>query len=70
MSASFIDVLKEKFKDKYTKRGTVYSSLGLLGIAVELIFRQPVELLVILFYSAIAGIGLIFIFYVQEQVKH
>jgi hypothetical protein len=68
MIESFIDKLKEKFKDKYTKRGTVYSSLGLLGIAIELIFRQPAELLVILFYSALVGVGLIFIFYVQEQV--
>lgn len=69
MYGIFINSLREKFKDKYTKRGAVYSILGLLGLSYELIFGQPAEPLVVIFYSVIIGIGLILVFFLNDQAS-
>ncbi len=53
-------------KDKFTVRGLIYSIIGTLGISYELIFRKPPEIIVILLYLAIIGIGLVAIFLLKE----
>ena len=53
-------------RDKFTIRGMIYSSIGTLGIGYELIFRNPPELITILLYLAIVGIGVIAIFFMHE----
>lgn len=55
-------------KDKFTSRGVVYAALGFAGLFYELIFRQPPELLILIFYVAIIGIGFISIFFLKEHV--
>jgi|Deesub1362B_J571_1020462.scaffolds.fasta_scaffold02214_2 hypothetical protein len=54
------------WNDKFTIRGLIYSGIGSLGIAYELLFRHPPEVITILLYSAIVGIGLIAIFFLKE----
>ena len=53
-------------KDKFTIRGLVYSTIGTLGIGYELLFRNPPELITILLYLAIVGIGIIAIFFMHD----
>ena len=61
-------LIKDWLKDKHHKRGMFYSAIGLAGVLFELIFRSQPELLVILFYTAIVGIGLICMIFLKDKI--
>ncbi len=52
--------------DRYSIRGIIFSTLGLLGMGYELIFSQRGELFIILLYGVIVFIGLMLIFRIRE----
>ncbi len=46
-----------KKKDRYAIRGVIAGILGLLGMGVELLFRSPPDIVVLLLYLGLSGIG-------------
>ncbi len=46
-----------KKKDRYAIRGFIASVLGFVGIGVEVLFRSPPDLVVVLLYLGLSGIG-------------
>ncbi len=55
-------------KDKFTSRGVAYAALGFAGLFYELVFRQPPESLILIFYIVFTGIVFISIFFFKEHV--
>ncbi len=53
-------------KDKFTIRGIIYCFIGAMGMGYELLFRSPPEIITILLYLSIVGIGIIAIFFMHE----
>ncbi len=56
-----IATLIAKFRgtDAYRKRGIIYISISLLGMAYELIFVKPIRPTVLILWASVVGIGLI-----------
>ena len=46
-----------KRRDRYAIRGVIAGALGFLGIGVEILFRSPPDLVVLLLYLGLSGIG-------------
>ena len=46
-----------KKKDRYAIRGVIAGILGFLGMGVELLFRSPPDIVVLLLYLGLSGIG-------------
>jgi len=55
---------KEKF-DKYSIRGLVYTGIALLGIGYELFFSNEIRILLIIAYSVVVAIGMMYIWYIK-----
>lgn len=55
---------KEKF-DKYSIRGIVYAGIAILGIGYELLFSKEFRVLLIIGYSIVVAIGIMYIWYIK-----
>lgn len=62
--------MKKRRYDKFTIRGFIYATIGLAGISYEVFFRDSSELIVIILYIGIIGIGIISIFRLREYNEH
>ncbi len=50
-----------KKKDRFAIRGVIAGILGLIGINVEVIFRSPPDIVVLLLYLGLSAIGVLVI---------
>ncbi|UCE05122.1 MAG: hypothetical protein JSW07_16085 [bacterium] len=55
---------KQKF-DKFSIRGMVYTGIALLGIGYELIFSRDVRPFLIIMYSVVVVIGVMYIWFIK-----
>jgi len=46
-----------KKKDRFAIRGVIAGTLGLVGVAVELFLHNPPDIVVVLLYLGLSGIG-------------
>ncbi|MEE9168476.1 MAG: hypothetical protein V3U73_01850 [bacterium] len=56
-------------RDKHTVRGIIYCIVSICGIGYELLFRKSPEVIVILLYFAVLGIGTISIFFLKDPTS-
>lgn len=58
-----------KKMDKYSKRGYIFGGIALIGLMVELFFRKPAEVFVVVFYGMIVVLSLFLIFIWKDPEK-
>ena len=60
---------KEKF-DKYSIRGMVYAGISILGISCELIFSKEPRIMLIIAYSIVVVVGMLYIWYIKPHEQN
>jgi predicted membrane channel-forming protein YqfA (hemolysin III family) len=66
MDLDMIDLKKPKEKfDKYSTRGIVYAGIALVGISYEFLFSSEVRPFLIIMYSLVIVIGVLYIWYIK-----
>ncbi len=60
---------KEKF-DKYSIRGMIYAGIAVFGIGYELIFSKEIRPFLIIGYSIVFIVGIIYVWYIKPYKQN
>ncbi len=60
---------KEKL-DKYSIRGMIYAGIAVFGIGYELIFSREARPLLIIGYSIVFAVGIMYIWYIKPYKQN
>lgn len=55
---------KEKF-DKYSYRGMAYTGIALLCLGYELLFSKEIRILLVIGFSIVLAVGIMYIWYIK-----